>query len=523
MGVTARPPPPPRRGAGRPGRDPGAVRPGAGLDLPGLRRPTGCPRSPRRTRSAVRIDAWQAGHRLLARGLGRAGRRVRERCSRRSSGPRRRRSRGCRRRRWAWGWWPRASVRATRSSCRTTSSPRRCSRSWSRSAGESWSGRCRSQDLAGAIGPGTKLVATSLVQMQTGRLVDLAPSLRGRGGGSVPGRCSMRHRASRSCRWRLIGRVDYLVCAAYKHLLCPRGVAFLYVREDRWNTLEPLNANWRSADRPFERYFGGPLHARAGSAPVRVLARLVPVVRRDPVAAPAGLLEGRRALFSGVVALARDLGRAHRRPVRRVQPRVRPDRGCRRRPGGPAGGRRQGGAPRAPGSASPATCTPRPTMSRGCGRRFVPSCSTTREGHRARDPQPGRGGWVARLRHLPVRDGARRRDAAGHLHRGVGQGHGRSDDWSCAGPSDGGRTWSRRRRRPLRLRAQRGPRLARRYARSPGSRRPADHGRAVGRPGGLSRAAAVQPARPRAACRWRSWSPTPTTAGGPGRPGGWCR
>ncbi len=63
-----------------------------------------------------------------------------------------------------------------------------------------------------------------------------------------------------------IGRVDYLVCAAYKHLLCPRGVAFLYVREDHWDELSPHNANWRAADSPFGRYFGGPLTLASDAA-----------------------------------------------------------------------------------------------------------------------------------------------------------------------------------------------------------------------------------------------------------------
>ncbi len=56
-----------------------------------------------------------------------------------------------------------------------------------------------------------------------------------------------------------IDRIDYLVCSGYKHLLSPRGTAYLAVRRDRWDELEPRNANWRAADEPFGRYFGGPL------------------------------------------------------------------------------------------------------------------------------------------------------------------------------------------------------------------------------------------------------------------------
>jgi selenocysteine lyase/cysteine desulfurase len=56
-----------------------------------------------------------------------------------------------------------------------------------------------------------------------------------------------------------IADIDFLVCAGYKHLLCPRGVAFLYVRPDAGIGLWPRNANWRAADPPYGHYFGGPL------------------------------------------------------------------------------------------------------------------------------------------------------------------------------------------------------------------------------------------------------------------------
>jgi selenocysteine lyase/cysteine desulfurase len=113
--------------------------------------------------------------------------------------------------------------------------------------------------LAHSVSPRTRLVATSLVQMQTGRTADLAAI------------CDAAERVGARVMVdgtqgipfvdlsSLIGRIDYLVCAAYKHLLCPRGVGFFYVREDHWGELPPHNANWRSADSPFARYFGGPL------------------------------------------------------------------------------------------------------------------------------------------------------------------------------------------------------------------------------------------------------------------------
>ena len=56
-----------------------------------------------------------------------------------------------------------------------------------------------------------------------------------------------------------IAGIDYLVCHAYKHLLGARGCAFLYVRADRLDDLEPTYANWRGAPDPWNTFFGGPL------------------------------------------------------------------------------------------------------------------------------------------------------------------------------------------------------------------------------------------------------------------------
>ena len=117
--------------------------------------------------------------------------------------------------------------------------------------------------LANTIEPGTDLVAFSLVHMQTGRV---AP---------VDGIIS----AARAVGARVLidathgvpfvdpraADADFVVCAAYKHLLCPRGTAFLTVRDDRMDEPVAWNANWRAADDPYGRYVGGPL-TLAGSA-----------------------------------------------------------------------------------------------------------------------------------------------------------------------------------------------------------------------------------------------------------------
>jgi selenocysteine lyase/cysteine desulfurase len=113
--------------------------------------------------------------------------------------------------------------------------------------------------LPDEIGPRTTLVATSLVQMQTGRMADMGAIVDR--AGAVGARVLVD--ATQGIPFvpvaPFIDRVDYLVAAAYKHLLCPRGVAFLAVRADRLADVPPLNANWRTADDPYGRYFGGPL------------------------------------------------------------------------------------------------------------------------------------------------------------------------------------------------------------------------------------------------------------------------
>lgn len=117
----------------------------------------------------------------------------------------------------------------------------------------------RFEDVAASVVPTTRLVAVSLVQMQTGRVADMAAIVE----------AAARHGAQVLVDATqgvpfvpldgVIDGIDYLVCSGYKHLLSPRGTAYLYVRQDRWDTLEPRNANWRAADEPFGRYFGGPL------------------------------------------------------------------------------------------------------------------------------------------------------------------------------------------------------------------------------------------------------------------------
>jgi selenocysteine lyase/cysteine desulfurase len=101
-------------------------------------------------------------------------------------------------------------------------------------------------ELANAIQPSTTLVALSLTRAQSGETADLGPIIA----------AAQKHGARVlvdgthaipfvSVKEHLAG-IDYLVCHGYKHLLLPRGVAFLSIRRDRLDDVVPYQANWRS-------------------------------------------------------------------------------------------------------------------------------------------------------------------------------------------------------------------------------------------------------------------------------------
>lgn len=119
--------------------------------------------------------------------------------------------------------------------------------------------------LPDVLGPSTTLVATSLVQMQTGRAAPIEDIVRA----ARPHGTRILVDATQAVPvtpLRVpIGDIDFLVAAGYKHLLCPRGASFLYVRRDHWDGLEPLDANWRSAVPAYGHYFGGPLELAEGA------------------------------------------------------------------------------------------------------------------------------------------------------------------------------------------------------------------------------------------------------------------
>jgi selenocysteine lyase/cysteine desulfurase len=106
--------------------------------------------------------------------------------------------------------------------------------------------------LAEAIDERTALVAVSSVQSADGLVADLA-ALRAAGTRLFVDATQ----AVGAVATDLEG-VDYLVTHAYKWLLSPRGLSFLYVRPERREEIEPWTAGWKSCLEPYEDYYGFP-------------------------------------------------------------------------------------------------------------------------------------------------------------------------------------------------------------------------------------------------------------------------
>ena len=101
------------------------------------------------------------------------------------------------------------------------------------------------------------LVAVSAVQSADGRQVDLPAVLES--ARATGARVLLD--TTQSCGWLPLDvrAVDYVVCAAYKWLLCPRGTAFLRVRPDALAGLRPLSAGWYAGQHPWTSIYGTPL------------------------------------------------------------------------------------------------------------------------------------------------------------------------------------------------------------------------------------------------------------------------
>ncbi|MDQ3692492.1 MAG: aminotransferase class V-fold PLP-dependent enzyme [Chloroflexota bacterium] len=113
--------------------------------------------------------------------------------------------------------------------------------------------------VAGAITGRTRLAAFSLVQSQGGRAADLAGICQAARQHGARVLVDATHAIPFYPVAGFLPAIDVLVCHGYKHLLCPRGAGFLYVRRDVQDALPPVHANWRSVATFDAGSYGGPL------------------------------------------------------------------------------------------------------------------------------------------------------------------------------------------------------------------------------------------------------------------------
>ena len=120
--------------------------------------------------------------------------------------------------------------------------------------------------LVNAITPGTKLVAVSLVQMQTGRVLPVKAIVDRAVAVGTEVLLDATHGVPFVDLGDVIDRVDYNLVHGYKHLLCPRSVSFMILREDHIGRLPPIVSSWRASNDPYTQFFGGPLQLADGAA-----------------------------------------------------------------------------------------------------------------------------------------------------------------------------------------------------------------------------------------------------------------
>lgn len=119
------------------------------------------------------------------------------------------------------------------------------------------------EGIADAVSDSTALIAVSAVQSADGRVADL-PALRE---AAAAHGARVLLDATQATGWLPVAgdRYDYVVCGAYKWLLCPRGVSFLTVREGAEDWVSPHFAGWYAAEDPWGECYG-PVAETAHSA-----------------------------------------------------------------------------------------------------------------------------------------------------------------------------------------------------------------------------------------------------------------
>lgn len=121
-------------------------------------------------------------------------------------------------------------------------------------------------DLAAAIGPETRLAAFSLTRSQDGETAALPDIVAAARHHEAQLLVDATHAIPFVPIQAWLPDIDFLVCHGYKHLLCPRGVAFFHVRKDHRDDIQPWLANWRAGDPLYTRSYGGSLHDLAPDA-----------------------------------------------------------------------------------------------------------------------------------------------------------------------------------------------------------------------------------------------------------------
>lgn len=156
-------------------------------------------------------------------------------------------------------------------------------------------------EVAQAVRPSTSLVSVSAVQSADGALADLANVASAAAAHGAQTFLDVTQAAG----WLPIdaARFDYVVCSAYKWLLCPRGVAFMAIRPERVDALVPHNANWYAGDDRWESIYGGPISLASNARRFDVSPAWLAWVGAAPALA---LLEqvGIQAIHAHDVALA---------------------------------------------------------------------------------------------------------------------------------------------------------------------------------------------------------------------------
>ena len=115
--------------------------------------------------------------------------------------------------------------------------------------------------LANSIRPDTDLVAFSAVQSSDGRVADLdaiIPAAEYHGARTLVDATQAVGRLPMDAK-----RFDFVAVGAYKWLLSPRGTAFLTVRPELLDRVQPLYAGWYAGEEPWESIYGAPLRLAA--------------------------------------------------------------------------------------------------------------------------------------------------------------------------------------------------------------------------------------------------------------------